>query len=171
MYSSHLASNDKSTFPDEINLTVQFPILHKHGVCLDFENPNNIDTIQSIIRELEILGKSHDLFFKRKNNTIAKPFFLPNGILSYKRFNEWENDGMGFCSISKFMSNGVVGDSTDEPIAVFYIMKLLSKYYPSTFDQYNKSMGYNATKRMNVIETAAVLSDMGVGDKKVLGTL
>ena len=149
----------------------KFPVLTKHDIPFDFSDHSNILTLQSIIRKLEKLNKVHDLFFSRENNTIAKPFFIPNGIRSAKRFNEWEKDGRGFMSILEFMSNGDSDIDTKEPTAVMYLMKLLSAKYPNSYHTHTKEMGYVTNNRMSVIETAAVLSDMGVGDKKMLGTL
>ena len=62
-------------------------------------------------------------------------------------------------------------NTTHKPVAVLYPMKVLSKAYTASFAHHNNKMGFNLTQRMTVIETAAVLSDMGVGDQKVLGIL
>jgi hypothetical protein len=141
-----LSSRNSTTSPHITQLIDKFPILHKHGISLDFEDPNNIHTIQSIMKELEVLSKTHDLFFKRYNNTLAKPFFVPNGLRSSKSFNEWESKGGGFCSIIDFMFHGIDDATTNEPITVLYLMKVLSKYYPNTYQVFNHSMGYRTYK-------------------------
>ena len=144
--------------------TTTFPVLRKFGISVDISDPANISTLQSIMCELEKLNKTHDLFFQRGNNTIAKPFFVPNGFKSLKRFYDWENNGKGFRSMIDFMSNGNVDDSTEEPIAASYLMKTMIKYYPITYTHNNNEKGFTTPQHMSVIETAVVLSDMGVGD-------
>ena len=146
-------------------------MLHKYSISLDFSDPASIISLKSIIREFEKLDKTHDLFFARQNNTIAKPFFVPSRIKSAERFNDWERSVSGFQSILEFMSNGMDDVTTHKPVAVLHLMKLLSTAYPNSFAHHTKLKGIKTIERMSVIETATVLSDIGVGDKKVLGTL
>ena len=64
------------------------------------------------------------------------------------------------------MSNGKLDAETNEPFIVKFAMSQLSKSYPSSFNYQAKSLGYLKSSRMDAIETAAVLSDVAVRDKK-----
>ena len=41
-----------------------YPVLHKYAISLDFRDSANILSLQSIISELELLDKEHDLFLQ-----------------------------------------------------------------------------------------------------------
>ena len=64
------------------------------------------------------------------------------------------------------MSNDMLNKDTCDPIAIEFILKKLSVSYPNSFHQQATKNGYDKPKRMNEIETAAVLCEVGVGDKK-----
>ena len=104
----------QNSSPEIIQVTAQssthtsinpFPFLTKYGIPTDLSNNNNMTIVQSILREIEMIGKTSDLFFSRYNNTVAKPFFIPSGLSSKKSFDQWEKRGRGIDSMLEFMSN------------------------------------------------------------------
>ena len=62
------------------------------------------------------------------------------------------------------------GSSTNKPIAIAFVTKWIERSFPNTFKEVAQSIGYHKNQQMNEIETAAVLSKVGVGDKKILNT-
>ena len=65
------------------------------------------------------------------------------------------------------MSNNTTKTFTQDHIAIDYVLKKISNCYPKSFINYQVSkQGYTKAPRMSVIETAAMLSEVGVADKK-----
>ena len=148
-----------------------FPILKQYGISTDLSNAESMNKMQSILHKLEILGRSNELYFIQPNNTTAKPFFIPNGISSKQAYNNWERRGHGINSLLVYMSNQKINENTKDPIVVPFLLNNLSKLYPKSYSHHAEHLGYNKPTRMTVVETAAVLSEVAVGDKKLLNTL
>jgi hypothetical protein len=62
--------------------------------------------MQSLLQDIERIGKIYPLVYQRKNSTHAKAFFIPSGLSSKKTFDQWEKRGEGFDSMLDFISNG-----------------------------------------------------------------
>ena len=69
------------------------------------------------------------------------------------------------------MSDNTSNKVTQDPVAIDFILKKISDYYPKSFHYQVSKQGYTKAPRMSVIETAAVLSEVGVADKFFLNTL
>ena len=63
------------------------------------------------------------------------------------------------------MSNGNFDVITNELTSVEYVCEYIYAQYPRTFTEVVNHNGLIIMKRMNDVETAAVLSDVGVTDK------
>ena len=100
------------------------------------------------------------------NNTVAKPFFIPTGLSTKKAYNNWDNTHRGLILLLLFMSGGKLDAETNDPIIINFAMSRMSNIYPSSFHSQAESLGYHKSSRMDTIETAAVLSDVAVGDNK-----
>ena len=148
-----------------------YPTLNQYGVPTDLSVPANMSTIQAILRDIQNLNKSFDLSFPTLNNNIIKPFFIPSSLASRKAFNHWDKGNKGVSAIMSYISNGICHKTTGDPIAIEFLFGKLSDSYPKSFHNHANLIGYDKPIRMNVIETAAVLSEVGVGDKKILKTL
>ena len=70
-------------------------------------------------------------------------------------------------AILSFMSNNNSNKYTQDPVAIEFVLKKVSDCYPKSFHHQASKWGYTKAKRMSVIETAAVLSEVCVGDKKL----
>ena len=148
-----------------------YPTLNKYGIQTDLSIPANKSVVQSLLRDIDKLNRSFDLSFPRVNNNIVKPFFIPSSLSSQRSFNAWDTGIKGVSGMLSYMSNGNLNPSTGDPIAIEYMLRKLLLTYPKSFNNQANSMGYDIPTRMNVVETAAVLSEVGVGDKKILNTL
>lgn len=152
-------------------ISTKYPMLEQFKIPTDFNNPETKQTINAILRELEQLGKNNDLRFVRHNNTRANAFFIPGQITTKKSFQIWAKKKGGMKDMLEYMSNDKVGQQTNEPTSVEYITEYLLNQYPNTVTAVMNVNGLSLIDRMNEIETAALLSDVGVADKKVLRTL
>ena len=74
-------------------------------------------------------------------------------------------------SMFNYISNGKLSKTTNELTSVGYVCEYISTHYPHTFAEVGNCISLNIVKRMNAVETAAVLSDVGVADKKMMSTL
>jgi hypothetical protein len=148
-----------------------YTILHKYGIPTDLSVASNVSIMQSILRDIDKLNNTYCLSFPRANNNIVKPFFIPSRMSSQQSFNKWDKGNDGLTGVLSYMSNGTLHPKTSSPIAVDYLLHKISKAYPKSFYNLANNLGYDIPKRMNAIETAAVLSEVGVGDKKILTTL
>ena len=164
---------DDSITNNSIPTTIHssYAILNQYGIPTDLSIPSNKIVVQAILRDIEKLNNSFDLSFPRLNNNIVKPFFIPSGLASQRSFNAWDSGKKGLTAILSFVSNGIINASTSAPVAVEYMLRKVSKVYPQSFHNQANISGYDKPVRMNVVETAAVLSEVGVGDKKILNTL
>ena len=60
------------------------------------------------------------------------------------------------------MSGNKTNILTNDPVAVFFVTQLIVKLYPTTFRSVATKNGFWIKDRINVIETATVLSDVAV---------
>ena len=148
----------------------KYPVLSRFGISTDFSDTNTELQLNSILKEIENLTKERVLNSTRKNNTTARLVFIPQ-LSSQRTFNKWERNEKGMSSLIESMSNGKVSEQTNDLVAVQFITSFIFTYYPDTFNAVADNLGATVVERMNAIETAALLSDMGVADKKVLVTL
>ena len=156
---------------NETTTSTQYPSLYKFGIPTDLTSSNNLSIMQSLLQDIERIGKKYPLLYHRKNSTIAKPYFIPSGLLSKKSFDQWEKRGMGFDSMLDFISQGQNTKDTSDPTSVCYLLDHIFKSYPTSFNYVAMSKGLNRYTRMSMVETAALLSDLGIGDKRMMSTL
>ena len=156
--------------PRIITFNPKYPVLSQFGISTDFSHPHTELQLNSILKEIEYLTKERVLSSTRKNNTRARVVFVPQ-LSSQKAFNNWERNEKGMSSLIESISNGNILERTNDPIAVQFITSFIFTNYPDTFNAVTENSGATVIERMNAIETAALLSDMGVADKKVLVTL
>ena len=149
----------------------KYPTLSKMGICQSYSDALLGITLNAVIRELETLASDIDIIYSRSNNTTAKPYFIPNQLSTFKSFDSWERRGKGIQSMLEFMSCNKTNVDTNEPCAVEFVTQRLRTLYPKTFNTVATKNGFWTKDRMNVIETAAALSDVAVGDKKIMSTL
>ena len=152
-------------------LNQTYPTLSKYGIPTDLSTTANISIIQAIFRDLEKLNKYNDLSFPLNNNKTVKPFFIPSSLACSKSFNSWDKGNKGVSAILTYVANGTLNPSTEDPISIEFILNTLSDSYPKSFHNHANTKGYDKPVRMTVVETAAVLSEVGVGDKKIMNTL
>ena len=69
------------------------------------------------------------------------------------------------------MSNGNICEVTEEPTVVKFAMKNIIAKYPRTFENVANKHNYHLISRMSNIETASILSDLGVADKNIMSKL
>ena len=67
---THLAEEKNSSHIFTQN-TPNYPMLSQYGISTDFTIQKSINTIRSILREIEKLYKANNIKFSRMNNTIA----------------------------------------------------------------------------------------------------
>ena len=144
-----------------------YPTLSKLGICTSYNNTLLGHTMNAVIAELECLGSHLDLIYKRSNNSTAKLFFIPNQLSSHKTFENWERKGKEKQSLLEFMSENKTNIVTNDPVAILFVIQLIIKLYPNTFNSVATKNGYWTNDRMNEIETATVLSYVVVGDEKL----
>ena len=154
-----------------VSLTVPFtrpkyPILTQFGIPTDYSRPEIARTSNSILKELERLGKEHSLEVQRENNTKASVFFIPKKLSSKKSFNNWASKSIGVNSMFNYISNGKLSETANELTSVGYVCEYISTHYHHTFTEVGNHNSLNIVKRMNTVETAAVFSGVGVTDKK-----
>ena len=168
--SRHLPQTNTDHVKNDTTNT-QFSILCKYGIPTDLSNIDNLSIMQSLLQDIKRIGKNYPLLYFRQNSTVAKPFFIPSGLSSKKSFDQWEKRGKGFDSMLEFISNGKINEDTSDPISVDFLLEHIYQSYPKTFHKIAISNGLNRYTRMSTVETAALLSDLGIGDKRVLTTI
>ncbi len=127
--------------------------------------------MNAILKEIEQLRKVCMMTSTKFNNTCSGVFFVPQ-LSSQKSFNKWQSKQRGFSSILEFISNGKMNGNTNEPLAVKFVISMLMRCYPDTFNQVVGESGqYSILERMDEVETAAVLSDMSVSNRAVMETM
>ena len=81
----------------------KYPILTQFGISTDYSKPETAYVINAMIKELEQLGKEHNLEVVRENNTKAAILFLPLQLSSKKSFDKWARKKTGMNSIFKYI--------------------------------------------------------------------
>ena len=163
---------DIATVPNNIPVTPpMYPMLTRFGIPTQYSDPNTAHIINAILKELEQLGKEHKLEVTRDNNTKAALFFIPVRLSSKKSFDNWAKKKTGMNSIFEYISNGNINATTNELTSVGYVCEYIYTHYPRTFVEVVNSNGLTLVNRMNAVETAAILSDVGIADKKLLSTM
>lgn len=74
-------------------------------------------------------------------------------------------------SIFKYISNGNIDKKTNELTSVGYVCEYIYTHYTCIFTEVVNCKVLNIFKRMNAVETAAILSDVGVVDKNMMSIL
>ena len=67
--------------------------------------------------------------------------------------------------------NRKYNDNINELTSVSYVCEYMYSNYLRTFTDVVDSNGLTIIKRIDVVETATILSDVGVVDKKLMSTL
>ena len=158
---------DIPVLSDNNRSNTKYPTLTKYGITTDLSTQEGISNIHSLLIDIEKLSLEYDLTFPRINNTFAKPYFIPTGLSSMQAYNNWEKKGYGIINMLVNISNKRYDIETNEPIAISYLLKRLSKVYPKSFETQAINIGYTRPPRMSAIETAAVLSESGIADRKI----
>lgn len=159
--------------PQIITFNPKYPVLlSEFGISTDFSHPHTELQLNSILKEIEYLMKERVLSSTRKNNTRACVVFVPQLSSQKVIINNWErNEKKGISSLIESISNGNILERTNDPIAVQFLTSFIFTNYPDTFDAVTENSGATVIERMNAIKTAALFSDMGVADRKLLITL
>ena len=160
----------KQSHPEIYNS--KYPLLCKIGIPINQSTSEFKQSLNMLLSELYSLQLETDLIYTHPNNSQNKLVFIPKKLASQKAYDNWEKKGnRRMKSILEYMSGGLVNHLYDEPKCVKFVTNYIAKTFPSSFGDVANTIGFLSPKRMNVIETAAILSDVGVADKKMMNTL
>ena len=144
-------------------------LIDKEDSCTNSVLPKSIEIavkLNQLMREIEQFSQEHNIIIDRNNGTFSHMFFIPR-LSNQKSFNDWERKHNKMDDIVKFMSNEK-RNKHGHPVAAEFIANFLFRTYRQTIFDTIESNDMTVMERMDVIETAALLSDANVPDAAIL---